>query len=220
MPGKNGATGPKMKSLRKTVELRAEIARLARFGLSSIQIAKRLPPELAVSQQRVHTIIQETLAEYRRMTVRDTNELVQEKLQQWQDLRAEAYAAFEESRKNAEKTIEEQALKTQFKNVNGRKVPAGERMKITKLVKQLEGRLPANEYLNTIAVCLREEQKLQGLIDDRPVNMNVMNLDWGALAAKPQNVVDPLADALKTLPPADNPAVETPPEPVNETQHS
>lgn len=186
----------KSKSVTDSLQLHAEIAKLDRMGFSQIEIGKRLTTK--ISQPRICQILKEQREEYKRTIRRDTEAGIEEKCQQLRDISAEAFAAWERSKLDATETTEEKALRQQFREINGRKVPKGMRMQVVKLMNKTMGRLPANQYLATIQACIEMECKLRGWTDDRPVNINQMTLPWDSLYAPP-TVADPLEQALKSL---------------------
>lgn len=186
----------KSKSVTDSLQLHAEIAKLDRMGFSQIEIGKRLTTK--ISQPRICQILKEQREEYKRTIQRDTAAGIEEKCQQLRDISAEAFAAWELSKANGMESVEEKALRQQYREVNGKKVPKGMRMQVVKQMNKTMGRLPANQYLATIQACIEMECKLRGWTDDRPVNINQMTLPWDSLYAPP-TVADPLEQALKGL---------------------
>jgi hypothetical protein len=178
------------------VEAKAKI-----FGLVFV---RGYPQSEAVRQTgltsgRVSQIVSESREEWlaRAAEIATPETLVARKLTQLQDIRAEAWMAWERSKKDAECNTDEKNLKTVYRTtvIEGKKVrlPVGERLRLVKSIKRVEGRLPANEYLVTILRCLQEEARLEGLTEEMVVHItqnnigqqNNVSVDWGALSRRP-----------------------------------
>lgn len=117
---------------------------------------------------------------YARIQMDNHGELVKEKLSQLAEIRKEAWKAWEKSKEDMKrlevekvpKSMDEQEADT-FSEV----VPNGFKVIKRKMVKQ--GRIPANDYLQTILKTLQDERDLLGL--DEAKKIQVENIDWEAI---------------------------------------
>ena len=114
------------------------------FGLSHVQIAKDL---------------QKLRLRYAESAMLARHEAVVEKLAQLRDVRAEAWSAWEGSKKKRKRKVKERI--SESLDADGNATP--ETVSRIKDVITTEGRLPANEYLTTILRTLEEESELLGL---------------------------------------------------------
>lgn len=93
-----GSTGPKHKTELDRDKTREEVARLQAFGLSPRQISARLGGR--VSHVTVWKYLNEVGERYKRSQLESREHYVREKLNQYQLLRAEAYEAWERSKRS------------------------------------------------------------------------------------------------------------------------
>jgi predicted transcriptional regulator len=135
---------------------------------------------LGITQPRVSQILHEGRLDFKERVDKrfsDPKLALVKKLEQYEVLRREAFLAWERSKSDIECTTEEKQLRTVYRTVVdpdfeiSKAVPAGEKLKIVKEIRKVEGRLPANEYLTTIVKCLVEEAKLEGLTQELVVKV-------------------------------------------------
>jgi predicted transcriptional regulator len=188
--------------------IKAKVAKLDRRGWNQFDIAN----ECKVSQPMVCMYLKTIRTEYNQRADIDLKAAIGEKLAQYREVRQEAWLAWERSKKNAKSTVEEKALRINYKKLRGPKgqlVPDGEKMKIVKELVKIEGRLPANAYLGIVVDCLLQESKLLGLLDpDLHLHLHSGDkgggIDWEAFrsdvesprAARPNSVEDELSKPL------------------------
>jgi hypothetical protein len=173
-------SAPKTKSLAQQEKLRADVVKLSLHGYRQVDVARMT----GISQGRVSQILSESIESWRARRVRDTPEqLIGMKLEQLRAVRAEAWEAWVQSKEDDVYTIEEQNLRTIYRNatVNGKRVqiPGGERLRVVRAIRRVVSRLPANEYLQMVIQCLTEEMKLEGLTPELIVNFTRINNDNG-----------------------------------------
>ena len=201
MKKRSSAPGPKFKKKTAKAGVLAEVAKLDMRGYPQTEIARLV----GVSQPMVSAYLKQIRQQYHDARNRDAAEAIQEKLAQFRDVRNEAWLAWQKSWANVERSTEEQQLRTEYKYVqedDGKvtKMPRGDKLKVIKLIKMVEGRLPGSQYLAIINTCLIEECKLEGLIDARTINnnqINVMAVDWSSMHGREPSaqVIDVQAEA-------------------------
>lgn len=186
---KKGKPGNPMRSKADNEAIQAEIAKLDRRGFNQYQIAKAI----GLSQPVVHMRLKKLVTEYRERRKVDYDASVQKKLEQYQELRMEAWEAYELSKRPAKKRIEEKQLRAQFKILNGPKASGKAKLQVVKQVRELIGRLPASQYMDIILRCLNEECKLEGLTQEVIFNqqnnqVNVSStIDWSSMLDQPNS---------------------------------
>lgn len=150
------------------------IAKLDRRGYSQFEIAE----EVGVSQPLVSKDLKLIRTRYVEDQKKAREEYVAEKLSMYAEIRKEAWAAYDRSKKVAVKEVEE-FITTNEENVDGSYTSSEVRIK---RIKTREGRLPANQYLTTIIQTLEAERELLGLDAPKKVDANVGVFDWAAMA--------------------------------------
>lgn len=161
-----------------TEERRLIIAELHRKGYSAWEISCRI----GITPQGVAKHLKAIKEMYRRATLEQRQALVNEKLDQYADIRKEAWEAWEKSKEDAvRETVEE--IETEL---GGR----------TRTVVTREGRLPGNEYLRTIHHALEAERDLQGI--DAPKKVNVdQTINWDVFADPSKVLETPVVDEVE-----------------------
>jgi hypothetical protein len=175
MAGKKGRTGinsggqkhtNKRSATQKTID-RVKMVQLMRRGWTQTAIAQ----ELGLHQTQISYDWKIVLREMREQQSEDVAEMVTLKLEEYGELKREAWAAYELSKQNAAKRVEEEYVdaepddmaRTKRKHPaptgNGR--PTYKKQK--KVVTTTEGRLPGAEYLKIVISCLEAERELRGL---------------------------------------------------------
>ncbi|MGL6095357.1 MAG: hypothetical protein ACRC7O_06105 [Fimbriiglobus sp.] len=211
-----------------------EVARYDRRGYTVAQIAELVK----VSRKQVEKDLKDIRAGLFRRAVEERGLLVQEKLDQLREVRSEAWLAWERSKSDrvreveelaaAYKTKEQKAAEKQGKSsdsaLSGAEV--NKRLEVYKRVLTKEGRTPAAEYLVVVMKCLSTEAELLGLLGETAVNDKAAGppVDWDKLF-QPRRVrveddpvearireVELMADAKESLEKHGNSAV--PPLPV------
>lgn len=197
-------------------EYLAKVAELDRRGWAQSKIAK----ECGVSQPQVCHDLKLIRRRYLEGMSEAREAMVEEKLAQYRDVRREAWAAWERSKKRTRKVERTRTVVKQeegagkvpdklgrAKGTKGRakdaaKAEVTEELRLVKELLATEGRLPANEYLNTILKCLEAERELLGLDEARKVEIT-KPVDWDDLTrrlAAPDPVEAAIAAELGRLP--------------------
>lgn len=167
------------------------VAQLDRRGWSQWQIAN----ELGVSQALVCQDLGKIRARYKESMLRAHEELVAEKIVQYQDIRREAWAAYDKSQRDSDKEVCEYAQVSE--GTDGGDYAVSEQR--IKRITTREGRLPANAYLTTILSTLQAERELLGLDEARKVEATVHVVDWAKLFERRQDAGDPVEDKIAKL---------------------
>ncbi len=130
--------------------------------------------------------------EYREAREATFDEMVEEKLAQYREVRCEAWRAWELSKETSVRTVEEftpsPALEPEEaesgKGMKKRtKVEAelqSELRKIKRIVTE-EGGRPSDRYLNIIILCLNAERELLGLDESKKLEVTTTQIDWDTL---------------------------------------
>jgi predicted transcriptional regulator len=173
------------------LKLRKQVWQLCHLrGKSQVDAAKLLN----LTPARICQVYSEVRGEFEeRIKDRfDPLAMLAKKLEQYEDIRDEAWDAWIKSKEDARCTVEEEELKIVFEGrvVDGKvvRVPIGEKMVLAQRVTKIAGRLPDNAYLSTIIKCLVEEARLEGLTQEAVVKItnnsvagNVTFISWDPL---------------------------------------
>ena len=204
---------PKIKTSILKEEVLAVVAKYHRRGYEQKAIAVQLKSELKLdlSQGMISNYIKEIRKRYATSTQDTHAALVAEKVEQLNEVIAEAWSAYERSKDDVRKVTREKALrkpkeevvveKVKLKGHSRRKTTEQEVEAILTTVKVMvtrEGRVPANEFLLTIIRAHELQMKLLGVLEDKVTNnntVNVISVDWGAMAER-----SPLVDPMEQLP--------------------
>lgn len=160
----------------------ARIALLDGRGYSQWEIAK----EIGVTQPQVCQDLKKIRQQYRDEMIRAREEMVNEKVAQYNDLIRECWKAWELSKAIAERTTEVHSLQvpklTEKEVKQKEKVRRKAKMVKVSMTKVTEGRLPAIEYLRLIEACHKAIRELKGLDEPRKVDMRTQDVtDWSVL---------------------------------------
>lgn len=176
-------------------ERRAQVALLDRRGYTTDEIGRRI----GVTRQTVINDLKVLKERYMESALDDVRAMIAYKLQQYRDIRREAWEAWERSKEDQTRTTSEYMIakpdedeKNEEPRGRGRpKKKPGEALggfldsmrKIREIVVK-EGRIPANEFLTTILKTLEAERQLLGLDPkEKGAGVNIVNIDWKSLAA-------------------------------------
>lgn len=173
--GKKIATQAKIKSKTQKEEVLAAVAKLDRRGHTQKEIADTLREMgvVDVSCAMISHYLKEIRTKYAEMLLAERKELVSEKIEQYREVRREAWAAWERSKQDTKKVVREKGPPVKLKfgekgkppNHNKDKGDFEESMRLLKQVVTKEGRLPASEYLVVVMKTLEAEARLQGLLE-------------------------------------------------------
>lgn len=189
---------------------RAEMLSLIRRGYTQLSIAAKygLSPQQVSYDYKI--VIKQVMADKNK----DAEALVAMKLAECEEIKREAWAAWERSKLDAEKLVQKETDVVKCPVCDGAKVGMkgkscrncdgqgeiggpGERTKTT------EGRLPGAEYLQTIERCIATECRLLGINAPKKVEMNGVAkavIDWSALIRRPEGINPVEAKIIEALP--------------------
>jgi hypothetical protein len=158
--------GPKRTPTQREADLE-KAAKMDRRGFTQQQIAD----ELGVHRTQIEYDLKALRKRYAATQLSETGEAVSEKVEQLREVRAEAWLAWERSKQDKEKRVNEKVTEPAEPSQSGAAGDASpktvrEEIQRVKDVITTEGRLPANEYLRTIIDSLAEECKLRGLVKE------------------------------------------------------
>lgn len=164
------------------------VGRMRLRGYTQTEIGKAL----GISQRMVsynEAIVRKRMKERLQL---DHDTLVKEKIAQYEDIRREAWAAYDKSQADAQKEVEEFAT---HNDEDGGSLLSSE-VRIKRITTR-EGRLPSNAYLSTIMATLQAERELLGLdaLKGPQTVVNVFNFDL--LAAVGGALGEPAVDSIE-----------------------
>lgn len=188
----------------------ARVAKLDRRGYTQVEIAK----DVKLSQAMVSIYLRNLRQRYFDSVTKDRTEMVGEKLEQYREVRREAWDAWERSKKNKGKVVKEMAKarrnddeneqeeESAYRNVKKRKrktlASIEARMELVKEIMTREGRLPASEYLRIILDTYEAERQLLGLDEAVKIDLNAQVIDWAQVAEESARA-DPLTARIEQL---------------------
>ena len=198
----------KTKTAKSAEDLREEIDKLDRRGYNQHAIAKAV----GIGQSTVAYHLKRIMEDIKKRRLVDYNEGISRRVDDLNEIRREAWDAYERSKSDVESNEKEQAIKKVYEesvdeNGKAKRVEVGQEMQLVKVIDKVSGRLPGCEYLQVIRAATMDIAKLQGLFDDRPINNNQINvLSWDSLHAKA--IAPPELLTQESQAPAVNPGVE------------
>ncbi len=171
-------------------EIRSIVAALDRRGFTQremvVLLAERHGYEM--SQPMVGKYLKLVRDEYNSREVTDRHEMVQLRLEQYKEIRKEAWMAYDKSMLDAHSCEEHSQtvlVPAQMldPDASATALASAERLKRIIVV---AGRLPEDGYLSIILKTLEDENKLLGLYPDpkQANNVNQVNIDVGAILAE------------------------------------
>lgn len=203
-------------------EREAYIARTAELDLKDYT-ALQISRELDISVATVYQYLKIIRERYVEDQVDNRSVLVVRKLKEYQQLRWEAWKAYEKSKADAERESEEWGLRSLGKEdeQEGKDVPRngkkGSKQKTTKppgknlrelikvkATKMRQGRLPGVEYLRLIADTYKAEREMLGLDEAIKLDVKAQVLDWKVFTLdlnRTDVVEQKMQEALNQLPP-------------------
>lgn len=189
MAGKKGFGGPKCRTETEREAVMALVAKLDRRGWSQFQIRDEVEKAfgLRFSQPSISNMLKELRERYRQHQIHERREAVHLKIEQYAEIRREAWLAYEKSMEDEHGEVEEFADDVED-------VGMGDRITSERRIKRIvsrKGRLPANQYLTTIMQTLQAERDLLGL--DEEVYQNVMAIE------EARQVVQSILDAQREV---------------------
>lgn len=146
-----------------------KVAKMDRRGYTQRQIGD----ELGVSQPMVSEYLKWIRERYKTYQMESREINVAEKLAQYREMRMEAWTAWERSKEDIVREIEDDTTTETSSKI--------------KTVRMIEGRLPSNEYLTTIIKCLTKEEELMGLTQTQ-APINILTIDYDSLMERSSQV--------------------------------
>lgn len=162
---------------------RAELVKMVRRGWTQAAIAQRL----GVTPKQVQVDWQIVVKEMRESRDEDALVHIAIKLEEYAEIKREAWEAWEASKEARQKIMLERYGKKPSKN--GKKGDKGG-MKITKTK---EGRLPGSEYMRIILDCIKAERELMALDPTKETRITG-TISWDAFA---QEVASDTQDVIE-----------------------
>lgn len=171
------------------VAVLAEVEKLDRLEYTQHQIADRL----GIGQVTVHKYLLKIRQMYVERMVKDREEHVAKKLEEYRYLRREAWEAYERSKQDMEREHTEHNLRLQPNGDDGEEEKGNKDRKsrkqkrsqqkleliLTKRVKTRQGRIPAVEYLRLIKETYDAERQMLGLDEAVKLDVRAQVIDWG-----------------------------------------
>lgn len=151
-------------------ELTLKIARMDRQGYNQYEIGEAV----GLSQPRVSSYLKEIRERYNRSIIQEREALVKESESTYRDIMREAWLAWEKSKRDARKHVDEEMTPVSAGKGRGGKG-------YNKSVDTVEGRIPAVGFLNVIRECRDAIDDLYGLKAPKKVDARVAVLDWDAV---------------------------------------
>ena len=151
----------KIKSETAKLEILQLVAKLDRRGWTQFQIRDEVERQFGTSfaQPMVSRWLKEIREEYRKTMMAERREAVAAKVEQYREIRREAWLAWDRSGEDTQKLVEEYGMSSEAVGVD-------DSVTSEQLIKRIitrEGRLPENAYLATIVKTLEAERELLGL---------------------------------------------------------
>jgi predicted transcriptional regulator len=171
----------------------AEVARLDRRGYSQWDIADHV----GVCQSTVGQYLATIRQRYKEEARDELTSMREEKRRALEDLRAEAWLAYERSKEDKERIVKEKGKTLKPVQVPGQSPGEKRTLKASfELLKEVttrEGRLPESEYLRIVLETHKAEIALYGLNEPEQLKITA-GLDWNALL---RGLADPVPDPLE-----------------------
>lgn len=182
-----------------------------------------------LSTTQVSEYLKTIKARYREKILHQREELIAEKLEQYREVRAEAWAEWERSKENAERVVTETAPVPVKKDDNGKKRPKAlnnrerqidgwkEEMRKVKEAVTTEGRLGNPAYLTIVLETLDAERQLLG-IDELVAALTVQTKKRSAVVDEIAQIMSAVEEQIGGLPAKKEPPrlVESSPAPTDE----
>ncbi len=183
-------------------EVLAKVSQLDRRGWTQWEIAK----EIGVSQSLVSVWLVNMRKEYIAQRMVDQAWLIEQKRQQYAELKKEAWLAWERSKEIWEKEEEVLGLSPGKKTKDSKtsKAPKDaeeltQYLRVIRITKTKEGRLPGAEYLAIILRCLEAERELDGLDVTKELKIKSegsLLVDWDNMVKLRSSYVDEVENAI------------------------
>jgi predicted transcriptional regulator len=192
VPRSHNKAGPKFSETEREHVI-AEVAKLDRRGYSPWTIAEHV----GVSAVMVRNYLQTIRQRYKEEARDELTSMREEKRRALEDLRAEAWLAYERSKEDKERVVKEKGKTLKPVRVPGQ-TPGEKRtlkasFELLKEVTTREGRLPESDYLRIVLETHKAEIALYGLNEPEQLKITA-GLDWDMLL---RGLADPVPDPLE-----------------------
>lgn len=166
-------------------------------GYTQHEVRQKLEDDhgVVVSQSMVAKYEKRVIERYQKLQVKLAAQTVEQKLEQLAEVRKEAWEAWERSKLDARKRTKEVTPAYDFVDSDGTLRQSEERIKI---IRTVEGRLPSNQYLQTVLATIEQERAMLGLDERRAIDLNVQTVDWTELR-KPVDFKDPVKAVIEAM---------------------
>jgi len=165
MAGEQQKRGPKFSNTQRE-EVKALVAKLDRRGYSLWQVRDELERSngINITNVQVSVYLKQLRAEYKAARLKERQDEVNTKIEQYREIRREAWLAYDRSMEDSHKLVEEYGTDSEAVGVEDY---ITSEVLLKKIVTK-EGRLPDNSYLTTIMRTLEAERELLGLDECKP----------------------------------------------------
>lgn len=195
-------------------EVMAAIAQFDRRGYDQRRIVKALREKgiAQLSQPAVLYYLKKIREEYRDVTRAERQTMIREKIEALNEVIATAWEGYDKSCKDGQKRVTEKVRPpaepvAPEEPKNGKRVrqrspeaEVKETLQRIKVIMTREGRIPANEFLQTIIKATELQCKLLGLLEpDKTVNNGTqVFINWDAML-NPTPITDPMDEITANL---------------------
>lgn len=184
---------------------RKALSRLASVALdeqiAALDLREKTQEEIAritgLTQPAVNTRLKKIKKRYIASATEHFQQMVGRKMAQYRDVRREAWEAYDLSKKDGQRIVEEYAPVDSDDEEDTSTLQGSER-RIKRIV-TTEGRLPDNSYLVTILKTLEAERAMLGLDEALKIDMTNNVVNWDTLAQEAANRSDPIEAKFKVL---------------------
>lgn len=211
---------PKTRTKTEREEVLAKVAQLDRRGYTQKVIAEKV----GVSIPQICYYLKKLRMRYIEAQLEDRSALVAMKIEQYREIRKEAWEAWERSKEDKLREVkdfgtpvlrfklkdEDQEEKSDSARIN--QLSVEECLVLIKKTVTKEGRLPSSEYLNIIMETLTAERKLLGLDESLKIDLTAQVINWNDLytsSQQPRIILDPVEEKIRQEILADKQETET-----------
>lgn len=162
---------------------RAEMMQLLRRGATKTMVAEKF----GVTAQQIHYDFNLVMRRTAEQMTEDAKAMIAVKLEEYAEVKREAWAAWEKSKLDAQKKVREASKGADGKAGGG------------KVVETVEGQSGDPRYLQTVLECLKKECELLALEPAKEMRVTGSVINWDVLAAEigPGPVPDVVEQALQ-----------------------
>lgn len=174
--------GPKSKTRTELLDGLQQIAQMHNRGYSQTEIAIKM----GLTQAAISIKLKQIRQKYVQQQEEWTHDMIAEKLEQYREVRKEAWEAWERSKLDSKKRVKE-VSPSKPKQLDDGTVEEQEAR--VKLILTKEGRLPSAQYLQIVLDTFKAERDLLGLDEAKKVEVNASVFSWDTLLQGIQEAV-------------------------------